>query len=113
MLWWSKMVRQYLGAERMMNWIMKAAAVPPQLPSTNATRVGAVREAKGWYRGNILLLSRCGNVALVPRSRGRILTPLATTHCKKFLSLASPSLLCCNASIYIFAFYLLLSVVLL
>ena len=36
-----------------------------------------------------------------------------TTHCKIFLLLASPFSLCCNASIFFFAFYFLLSVVLL
>ena len=83
--------------------------------------VEAVIDAKGCYTQ----LSRCGDVALyLGTGRGgacrcfhdQVHHPVCTgarsysttTHCKNFLSLASPFLLCCNTSIF-FSHYIFFS----
>ena len=64
---------------------------------------------------NLLLPSRCGDVALVLGAWGwgyrtciGTHSYSTTTRCKIFLSFASPFLLCCNASIY-FSYFIFFS----
>ena len=121
-LWWTKNVRQYRFGS-------------PQAPGTNATsqkhfealwksmptRAEAVLEVKRLYTRYwaksfvaVAMWCRVGTRGLAMDGGCRTCTGAhsysTTTHCKNFLSLASPFLLCCNASIFFshFIFFSLL-----